>query len=89
MKHAIRKGVGVALIILGFLALVTPLSPGSWLILVGLEILGLRMLLEDRLRAWAAARPHTVSARIIHQFLRVKERRPDSEKAGASEPGDS
>ncbi len=37
------------MIILGFLALITPFSPGSWLILVGLEILGLRLLLERKL----------------------------------------
>ena len=37
------------MIVLGFLALITPFSPGSWLLLIGLEILGLRILLEDRL----------------------------------------
>ena len=76
MKRAIKKGVGVVLIILGFLALITPLSPGSWLILVGLEFLGLRILLEDKLRAWAAARPGSVWEKIIHKFLRIKERQP-------------
>ena len=32
--------LGVALIILGLLALVTPLTPGSWLALIGLELVG-------------------------------------------------
>jgi hypothetical protein len=73
MKRLVKKGVGVALVLLGFLALVTPLTPGSWLIPIGLEFLGLRILLEDRLRGWAASRPGTRTAKIIHTFLRVKD----------------
>ena len=73
MKRVIKKGVGIVLIVLGFLALVTPFSPGSWLILVGLELLGLRILLEDRLRARAAARPDTMPAKVIHKILRIKD----------------
>jgi hypothetical protein len=76
MRRVVRKGIGVVLIVLGFLALVTPLSPGSWLILVGLELLGLRILLEDRLRAFAAAREGSVAAKVIHKCLRIKGRRP-------------
>ena len=49
MKKYLKKALGIVLIILGFLALITPCSPGSWLILVGLEFLGLGFLLEDRL----------------------------------------
>ncbi len=49
MKKYLKKTLGIVLIILGFLALITPLSPGSWLILVGLELLGLRFLFEDKL----------------------------------------
>lgn len=56
MKKYLRKALGIVLIILGFLALITPCSPGSWLILVGLELLGLGFLLEDRLPAsWKAS----------------------------------
>jgi uncharacterized protein YqgC (DUF456 family) len=40
--------IGVICIIVGFLALITPLTPGSWLILVGFELLGIRMLLRGR-----------------------------------------
>jgi len=89
MKRAIKTSVGVVLIAIGFLALITPLSPGSWLILVGLEVLGLRILLERRLRLFAASRPNTFSARIIHKVLRVKDRQPELEKPDESEPGDS
>ena len=49
MKKTFKKVLGVILIILGLLALLTPFSPGSWLALIGLEILGLRMLLERKL----------------------------------------
>jgi hypothetical protein len=52
MKKYLKKTLGIVLIILGFLALITPLSPGSWLILVGLELLGIRFLLEDKLPAF-------------------------------------
>ncbi len=55
MKKYLKKALGIILIILGFLALITPLSPGSWLILVGLELLGLRFLLEDKLPAFLKA----------------------------------
>ncbi len=43
-----RVTIGVLCIVAGFLALVTPFTPGSWLILVGLELLGIRLLLRGR-----------------------------------------
>jgi hypothetical protein len=49
MKKIARKSLGIICIILGFLALITPLTPGSWLILIGLEILGLGFLLDGKL----------------------------------------
>jgi len=52
MRKYFKKALGVILIFLGFLALITPFSPGSWLILVGLELLGLRFLLEDKMPAF-------------------------------------
>jgi hypothetical protein len=44
MKIIIKKVIGVILIIVGVFALLTPLTPGSWLALIGLELLGVRML---------------------------------------------
>jgi hypothetical protein len=38
------------LVVIGFLALVTPLTPGSWLIFIGLEFLGIDLLLWDRIK---------------------------------------
>ena len=48
----IKKAVGVILILLGLAALVAPLTPGSWLALIGLELLGVRILLSDKLKFW-------------------------------------
>jgi hypothetical protein len=49
MRKSLRITIGVALIILGVAALLTPFSPGSWLALIGLEYLGLRVLLQRKL----------------------------------------
>jgi HAD superfamily hydrolase (TIGR01509 family) len=45
-----KKILGVTLVFLGFLALITPLTPGSWLAVIGLELLGLRVLFFDKLK---------------------------------------
>lgn len=36
------------MMILGVLALLTPFTPGSWLALIGLELLGLRLVFERK-----------------------------------------
>jgi hypothetical protein len=74
MKTVTKKVVGVILVILGLAALLTPLSPGSWLILIGLEFLGLRILLENRLRKWTDKRPNSRVAKVIRKGLRLKVR---------------
>jgi len=43
-----KKILGIVLIILGFLALITPFSPGSWLLFIGLELLGFRIVFKDK-----------------------------------------
>jgi hypothetical protein len=58
VKSIIKKTIGVILIIIGLIALFTPLTPGSWLALIGLELLGIRQwvfrtFLNDRQRAAA------------------------------------
>jgi Putative transmembrane protein (PGPGW) len=54
-----KRAVGWVFIVVGFVALVTPLTPGGFLFLVGLEFLGLRFVFLDRLfrRKKAAAIP--------------------------------
>jgi len=74
MKKVTKKVVGVVLIILGFAALLTPLTPGSWLILVGLEFLGLRILLENRLWRWIEKRPNSKISRAIRRVLCLRPR---------------
>lgn len=49
MKSIFKKILGVILIIVGLTALLTPLTPGSWLALIGLELLGFGFLLENRI----------------------------------------
>jgi protein-S-isoprenylcysteine O-methyltransferase Ste14 len=68
-KKVIRIVVGVILILLGLFAAVTPLTPGSWLIVPGLELLGLRVLLRDKARAWAAARPQSRIRKAVARAL--------------------
>lgn len=86
MKRITRNIVGVALVVLGFLALITPVTPGSWLIPIGLEILGLRILLAGKLLAWARARPGTRLEKVIRKVLRVKD--DPSEPGGRSDTDD-
>ncbi len=52
MRRTLRIILGIVLIILGVLAALTPFSPGSWLALIGLEILGLRLLFQRKLLSW-------------------------------------
>ena len=74
MRKYLKKVLGVILIILGFLALITPCSPGSWLILVGLELLGLRFLLEDKLPAFLKVRR---KSKFKNPFKKDKTKNPD------------
>jgi hypothetical protein len=80
MKKITRKIVGVVFIVLGLLALFTPFTPGSWLIPLGLELLGLRILLQDRLLAWARARPNSKPVRIICRIMCIWERDPAAKR---------
>ena len=47
-----KKVVGVILILIGLTALLTPLTPGSWLAIIGLELLGVRILFFDKFKFW-------------------------------------
>jgi len=48
MKVILKRLLGIIFIIAGLLALLTPFTPGSWLALIGLELLGVRMLIEKK-----------------------------------------
>jgi uncharacterized membrane protein len=49
VKNILKKTVGVIFIVWGLVALVTPLTPGSWLAIIGLQMLGFGFLLENRI----------------------------------------
>lgn len=44
----LKKILGIFLIILGLIALVTPFTPGSWLAFIGLELLGIRIVAQEK-----------------------------------------
>jgi hypothetical protein len=73
-RRIIKTVVGVVLIVLGLVALLTPFTPGSWLALIGLEFLGLRVLLRDRLCVWAGAKPDSRVRRAICRFFSLGSR---------------
>ena len=52
IKIRVKKTIGVLLIVIGLLALITPFTPGSWLIFVGLELFGFRILFWDKIKLW-------------------------------------
>lgn len=49
-KPRLRKIIGWVLVVFGFVALVTPLTPGGLLFFVGLELLGLRFIGTEKLK---------------------------------------
>ena len=48
MKKILLVMLGVVLIILGLLAALTPATPGAWLALIGLELLGIRLVVQRK-----------------------------------------
>lgn len=49
-KPRTRKIVGWFFVVVGFIALVTPLTPGGFLFFVGLELLGIRFIGAEKIR---------------------------------------
>lgn len=52
----IKKIVGILLILIGLLALFTPLTPGSWLAFVGLELIGIRLAFVEKIKVFVRAK---------------------------------
>ncbi|MBU6390263.1 hypothetical protein KGQ31_01810 [Patescibacteria group bacterium] len=44
------KALGIFLLLVGFLALITPFTPGSWLMFIGLELLGVDLLIYEKIK---------------------------------------
>jgi len=72
MRKTLRIALGVVLIVVGVLAAVTPLSPGSWLALIGLELLGLRILLERKFLSLLPPKYHQK----VKNLLKRKAKKP-------------
>lgn len=51
-RPRLRKVFGWILVIYGFVALVTPLTPGGLLLFVGLEVLGIRFVFTDKIKRY-------------------------------------
>lgn len=45
-----KKIIGLFLILIGFFALITPFTPGSWLIFVGLGMFGLNIVFWNKIK---------------------------------------
>jgi uncharacterized protein YqgC (DUF456 family) len=62
MFRTLKIILGIFLIVVGLIALVTPLTPGAWLGLVGLELVGFGFLIPKRIRKlWKAHAVEEVS----------------------------
>jgi hypothetical protein len=48
----IKKPLGIFLIIIGLILHLIPLFPAGWIIVLGLELAGLRILLQDKLKTF-------------------------------------
>ena len=76
MKKVAKKLIGIICIILGFLALITPATPGSWLILIGLEILGLGFLLDGTLSRFLKGKNKERFENFMKKFRKKKASHP-------------
>jgi hypothetical protein len=48
----LKKILGVFFLVSGILLHLIPLFPAGWIIVLGLELLGLRLLLQDKIKYW-------------------------------------
>jgi hypothetical protein len=51
-NRKLRRTIGWILVVIGFLSIITPLTPGGFLFFIGLEILGIDFLLWDKIKMW-------------------------------------
>ncbi|MDO8569726.1 MAG: hypothetical protein Q7R89_03075 [bacterium] len=48
----VRKITGVVLVIVGLISIITPFTPLGFFLLLGLEVLGIRILVGKKLKSW-------------------------------------
>ncbi len=51
VKKNLKRAIGIFLIVFGFAGMILPILPGVWLIPVGLQLLGWRLVI-DRKKPW-------------------------------------
>lgn len=52
----IRKPLGIIIVIFGLILHLIPFFPASWIIVLGLELIGIRILLQDKIKAWLVSK---------------------------------
>ncbi len=52
VKKKLKKALGVFLVIFGILGLILPILPGVWVIPIGLELLGWRLIIDHK-KPWS------------------------------------
>ena len=74
MLRIARIALGIVLMVLGVLALLTPFTPGSWLALIGLELVGLRLVFQRRILSWLPQKYRAKAKEILERrFKKRKE----------------
>jgi uncharacterized protein YqgC (DUF456 family) len=68
MRRVLRITLAIFLIVVGLVALITPLTPGSWLALIGMEILGIRILLQRKFLSFIPEKYHNK----VKSLLKIK-----------------
>jgi uncharacterized membrane protein len=55
-KWGLKKFIGLFVLILGLILHMIPLFPASGIVVIGLELLGIRILLQDKIKLWLEKR---------------------------------
>ena len=67
-NSTIRKIAGAILVVVGLVFVIMPVVPGAWLFIVGLELLGLRLIFQNKLKCFLGKCP------IYRKLSEVKEK---------------
>ena len=51
-KPKTKKLIGSIIIFLGIIAMILPVVPGAWIVIIGLEIFGVKLVFLDRIKVW-------------------------------------
>lgn len=52
LLHILKTVLGGILVLVGLIALITPFTPGSWLVILGAELLGFRLIFARQFQKW-------------------------------------